>query len=57
MRRRNNLGKSTPDTYTASSVSVMDISRRIAFNAKHARNTVISEMTVEHVPIATRVFI
>jgi hypothetical protein len=57
MRRRNFLGKSTPDTYTASSVSVMDISRRIAFNAKHARNTVISEKIVEHVPIATRVFI
>jgi hypothetical protein len=57
MRIRNYLGKSIPETYIASSVSVIDISRRIAFNAKHARNTVISEKTVEHVPIATRVFI
>jgi hypothetical protein len=32
--------KLTPDTYTASSVSVMAMSRRIAFNAKLARSTV-----------------
>ena len=57
MRRQNYLGKSTPDKFIASSVSVMDISRRIAFNAKHARNKDISEMTVEHIPIATKVFI
>jgi hypothetical protein len=37
----------------ASSVSVMDISRMIAFNAKHVRSTIISKKNVEHVPIAT----
>jgi hypothetical protein len=35
MRRRKFLGKLTPDTYTASIVIVIDISRRIAFIAKH----------------------
>ena len=57
MRRQNFLRKLIPDTYIASRVSVKDISRRIVFNAKHARKTVISQKTVEHFPIATREFI